>query len=146
MSDINNFLMGGGVGGFKFDAIGATVKGEIVSADLQQQRDIKTGEPLTWDSGEPRMQVKIVIATDARDSDEDNGHRAIYVKGQMQQAVREAVRSAGATALEVGGTLAVRYDGDGEPTKRGFNAPKLYKAKYEAPVAKPAAVNVADLF
>lgn len=147
MTDPNEFLLSSGVPSFKFDTIGATAKGEIVSLEMQQQRDFTTQAPLEWDDGRPKMQLRIILATEARDNDDDNGHRAIYVKGNMQQAVRDAVKAAGASKIEVGGTLAVRYASDGEPPKRGLNAPKEYKAKYESPApSSTSAVDTDDLF
>lgn len=146
ITDPNDFLMASGVTSFKFDPIGTTIKGPIVSLDLHQQKDFTSGALLTWEDGRPKMQLRVVLATDARDNDEDDGHRAIYVKGQLQQAVRDAVKAAGAAKIEVGGTLAVRYDSDGEPPKRGLNAPKIYKAKYEAPAAQTTAVDPEDIF
>jgi hypothetical protein len=94
------------------------------------------------------MQLRIVLATELRDAEitDDKGHRAIYVKGLMQQAVRDAVKLAGAAKIEVGGTLAVRYNSDGEPPKKGLNAPKEYKAKYEPPAPGTTAVDADDLF
>jgi hypothetical protein len=50
----------------------------------------------------------------------------------MVKARREAAQAAGATTM-VGCQLAVKYTGEGEK-KKGFNAPKLYKAKVELPV------------
>lgn len=145
-TDPNQFLLSSGVPSFKFEKHGDTAKGPVVSLDMQQQKDFTTQAPMVWDDGRPRMQLRIVLATDARDNDEDNGQRAIYVKGNMQAAVRDAIKSAGAAKIEVGGTLAVRYSGDGEPPKRGLNAPKEYKAKYEPPTAQTTAVDPDDLF
>jgi hypothetical protein len=147
MTDVNSFLLSTGVPSFKFTEKGALAKGHIVSLDMQQQRSIDDGAPLFWDDAktQPKMQLRIVLATDARDSDNDNGHRAIYVKGQMQQAVRDSIKKAGADKIEEGGLLAVKYVADGEPPKRGMNAPKEYVAQYEAPSITPAAVAVDDL-
>lgn len=144
ITDPNDFLLGTGIPSYKFDSHGDTAKGPIISLDMQQQRDFNTGLGLTWDNGDPKMQLRVVLATDERDGDNDNGHRAIYVKGQMQQAVRDAIKKAGAQKIEVGGTLAVRYDSDGDPPRKGLNAPKQYVAKYEPPA--PAAVDADDLF
>lgn len=146
MTDPNDFLLSSGIPSFKFDTIGATAKGPILSLDMQQQRDFNTGLGMTWDNGDPKQQLRIVLETDLRDNDQDNGQRAIYVKGQMQQAVRDAIKTAGAQKIEVGGTLAVRYDSDGEPPKKGLNAPKQYRAKYEPPTPGTNAVDADDLF
>lgn len=147
MTDANQFLMSSGTKSFKFDAIGATCKGAIESLDLQQQRSIDDGAPLFWDDAktQPKMQLKIVLVTEERDSDEDDGRRAVYAKGEMQKAIRDAIKNAGADKIEEAGTLAVQYYADGEPPKRGMNAPKLYKAQYKTPSVTPAAVAVDDL-
>lgn len=144
ITDPNDFLLGTGVPSFKFEKHGDKAEGPIVSLDMQQQRDFTSGLGLSWDNGDPKMQLRVVLATDQRTDDNDNGHRVIYVKGQMQQAVRDAIKKAGAQKIEVGGILAVRYDSDGEPPKKGLNAPKQYAAKYEPPA--PAAVDADDLF
>lgn len=138
--DANEFLMGGGVKSAKFEAVGTVVKGTIVAKpELQQQRDIKDGKPLTWDNGDPKMQVKIVLQTEQRDDADDDGRRSLYVKANMLKAVQDAVKKAGAKGLEVGGVLGVKYVKDGEKKNKGFNAPKLYAAKYEAPDPMAAA-------
>jgi hypothetical protein len=129
----NDWLMGGGVASAKFPTPGTTVGGEIVRPPtLMQQRDISTGKPKTWENGDPMMQLAVQVSTGQIDPavPNDDGVRAIYVKGQMQQAVREAIRQAGAPGLEVGGRLAVTYVRDGEPPQRGMNAPKEYTAQY----------------
>ena len=63
----------------------------------------------------------------------------------MTSAIATAVRAAGATALEVGGELAVAWTGEG-PTKPGMNPAKLYTAAYRPPERQPASVDVNDLF
>lgn len=134
----NEFLLGGGIASAKFPVIGTTVTGTIaMQPEVQQQRDIKNNEPKTWSDGRPMQQLKVVLDTDLRDPEdpEDDGKRALYVKSNLQKAVRDAVRASGAKGLEVGGKLTVTYTGDGEVTQRGFNAPKLYSAVYEAPGA-----------
>lgn len=144
--DAAQFLMGSGVKSFKFAPVGATVKGTVKSLDMQQQRDIKDGKPKFWDDGKPMRQLRVVLATDLRDEDDrdDTGERAIYVKGNMQQAVRDAIKEAGADTIAVGGTLTVKYVKDGEVSKSGFNPPKEYKAKYVPPAAT-SSVSTEDL-
>ena len=88
------------------------------------------------------MQLRVVLTTDERDPEdpEDSGERAVYVRGNMQRAVAQAVRQAGARGLAVGGKLLIKYSGDGKATRRGLNAPKLYEAKYRPPAAEPTPV------
>jgi hypothetical protein len=129
----NDFLMGGGVASAKFTNIGDSVTGVICrQPEVQQQTDITTGEPKYWPDGKPRQQLQVQLQTDKRDPEitNDNGVRAIYIKANMQKAVKEAVLRSGAKGLEVGGTLTVTYTGDGTPSQRGMNAPKLYSASY----------------
>ena len=126
-----------GVPSFKFATIGDTVKGLVVAAEKRQQTDLD-GNPKTWDNGDPQWQLVITLATDLRDSDidDDNGHRRIFAKGDLLKAIKSALGDNKVT-LEVGTELAVKYIGDGEPTKKGYHPPKLFKATAKA--AKPVA-------
>jgi len=149
--DANSFLMGGGgAPTAKFPTPGTVVGGRITEQPtVEQQRDIQTGEKKFWADGNPMMQLVVTVQTDQRDPsiEDDDGRRRIFVKGQMKNAVADAVRAAGAKGLEVGGTLHVRYTHDGTPKQRGFSAPKQYAAKYipaaqselAAPAPAPAA-------
>lgn len=140
MTTETDFLMGGGGASAKFENIGDTVTGTIVSTAVRQQTDMATGAPLVWDNGDPRMQLVVSLQTDIRDDTDDDGVRAIYVKGSkapgsksLHDAVRAAVQDAHAKGLEPGGTLTVSYIGT-EPAKtRGFNDRKLWAARYTAP-------------
>lgn len=135
-----SFLLGGGAKSAKFPSIGTVVGGVITDEPtLQQQKDINTGALKTWDDGNPMMQLVVKVQTDEREDGEDDGVRAIYIKGQMKQAVAEAVKKAGAKGLAIGGTLKVAYTGDGEPSKKGFTAPKQYQAQYVAPASNASA-------
>lgn len=128
--NVNEFLAGGGAASAKFETKGTVVKGTIIHFGMRQQSDFKSGKLLFWDDGNPRMQVVITLQTDERDDDEDDGRRSLYVKGNMLAALRKAL---GKNELQTGGTLAVKYTGDGEK-KGNLNAPKLYACRYEAPV------------
>jgi hypothetical protein len=133
LQDANDYLMSGGVKSAKFEKPGAKISGVIArKPELQNQRDFDKGTPLIWDDGQPRQQIKVVLLTDQTDDDDDNGERALYLKGGLLKAVRAAISAAKAKGLETGGKLAVKYTADGE--KKGkLNPPKLYVAKYEAP-------------
>lgn len=134
--DANDWLMAGGVRSAKFTSVGDYVKGYIMRPpDMQQVRDLNTKAPKFWDDGKPQMQMRITLMTDERDPEDvdDDGQRALYVKGVMQRALADAVRAAKAPGLQVGGKLMVTYTGDGKPSGKGMNAPKLYECKYRAP-------------
>ena len=143
-STVDEFLAGGGVPSAKFPDPGTTVKGVVEAAVVTDQTDLD-GNVRTWSDGNPRKQVVITLATDERDPEiaDDDGRRKLYVKGQMTVALREALKSAGVKGLEVGGMLAVQYEKDGEPSKPGFNPPKIYKAQFKP--APKSAVSVDDL-
>ncbi|MFD6094556.1 hypothetical protein ACFWGN_20790 [Oerskovia sp. NPDC060338] len=139
----DEFLLGGSSGKSAFgknDPIGTTITGTIVSTEVRQQTDIATGELLTWDNGDPRMQLVVALQTDERISEDDEGVRAVYVKGSkafgsksLHDAVRAAVQDAGAKGIEPGGALTVSLIGT-EPSKtRGFSDRKLWGAQYAAP-------------
>lgn len=153
MSDATAFLMGGAPSAsFKDQPIGYTISGTITEPpEVSQQTDYDDGTPLFWADGKPKLQLRVLLATQLRDPADptDEGERALYIKGQMQQAVKAAVKAAGASAvgLEVGGTLSVTYASDGEQHDKKKNKPKIYKAAYVKPnlldqVAPPAAAQV----
>lgn len=146
-TDPNSFLMQTSVKSFKFAAFGDVAKGTITALDMQQQRDMD-GNQKWWDEAKTQamMQLRVVLQTGLAEDADDDGLRAVYVKGQMQQAVREAIKAAATSKIEVGGTLAVQYVSDGEPPKKGLNPPKQYRAKYEPPTATTTAVDADDLF
>lgn len=149
--DANSFLMGGGgAPTAKFPTPGTTVGGRITEPpQVEQQRDIQTGEKKFWSDGNPMMQLVVTVQTDQRDPsiEDDDGRRRIFVKGVMKNVVADAVRATGARGLEVGGQLHVTYTHDGTPKQRGFSAPKQYAARYvpaaqselAAPAPAPAA-------
>jgi hypothetical protein len=148
MTTVDDFLASGGVPTAKFPDIGDAHKGVILSMEKRQARDIDNN-PKTWDDGSPVMQWVIDLATDERDPaiTDDDGTRRLYVKGgkavgtkggkSLEEAIRDATRKLAETGYKgtlVGCELAVRYLEDGEPSKRGFSGPKLYKAQLTAPL------------
>jgi hypothetical protein len=155
MSDVNDFLFGGGGKAAKFEAIGDTVSGTITDVKVSQQTSMDDNTPLTWPDGSPRMQLVISLQTDERtDGEDDDGVRKLYAKGgkyevaegtgtSMKDAIADAVKKAGAKSIDEGGKLTVGHTGMGKKTNRGFSAPKLYRAQYEAP---KASVDANDLW
>lgn len=152
MTDHNDFLFQAGGKSFKFENLGDTVKGEVISAEVRQQTSMD-GELLTWQDGSPRKQLVIGLQTDERDNDDDDGVRMIYAKGgkydigkgegqSMRDAIAAAVKVEGESRLEVGDELAVSYTGSSVP-KRGYSPAKLYIAAFRKAKAGVAAT---DLF
>lgn len=139
--DANDILLAGGAPTAKFPTIGTTVKGVVESLEVTQQTDIN-GTLLFWPNGKEKMQVVVTLKTDESDPaiDEDDGSRRLFVKGYMQNAVRDALKAAN-SRLEVGGTLAVKFDHEVPPTKPGHSATKMYVAQYKPGVASQGAVD-----
>lgn len=132
-TDVNDFLMGAGGRSASFKDIKAMVWGEVIHSEVRQQTDFDSGEPMFWSDGKPRLQLVISLQTEEREDEEDDGVRKVYAKGNMLKAIRTAISKAGARGIENGGKLVVQYVGDGPKPARGF-PPKIYGAKYEAPV------------
>jgi hypothetical protein len=157
MSDANSFLFGGGGKAAKFEEVGDQVTGTVVSYDVVQQTAMETNEPLTWADGKPRMQMIIDVQTDLGDGDEDDGIRRVYAKGgnyevaegsgtSLKDAIRDAVKKAGEKEFATGATLTVAFTGMGKKTNRGFSAPKLFRARYEAPKQSMPLADLEDPF
>jgi hypothetical protein len=133
--DPNDLLMGSGIPAAVFPNRGDIVKGTIARITATQQTDFQTKAPLFYEDGNPRMQIVVTLRTDLRDPEitHDDGQRKLYVKGQMQQAIRAAVIAAEAEGLEDGGTLAVQWADEKAPERRGNNPQKIYVAQYRPP-------------
>lgn len=138
----NDFLLGGGGKSAAFENVGDTITGTVVSTEVRQQTDFKTGVPETWDNGDPKLQLVVALQTTERDpaDPDDDGVRNVYVKGSkkggsrsLHDAVRTAVQTAGAKGLEPGGTLTVTFVDEEPPQNRGLSPRKLWSATYAAP-------------
>lgn len=153
--DALDLLQGGGASA-KFPTVGTVHKGTILSMDKRQARDFETKVLKVWDNGDPMWELVVRIQTGERDLDieDDDGVRTLYAGGNMLKALRDAFQKAKVKPA-IGGTLAVKYTGDGEAKRRGLNPPKLYAAQYAPPVggmdlldepapAKPSASDLID--
>lgn len=143
LASLGSLIQGGGAKAFFTgdSQPGAMVEGEIVSLDVSQMRDFQTKMPATWQDGQPKQQIHIVLQTSLPPVDQDDdGRRSIWIKGWGVQlkALREACRQAGVKTPSKGDVFAARYTGLGE---RG-NAPqppKMYE--YRIIPASQAAVS-----
>ena len=133
--DANQLIMGTGARSAAFKDHGDRVWGTIMSAVVKQQTDFTTQKPKFYDDGDPMLHVIITLLTDLSEDDEDDGMRAVYAKGQMLKAIRNAVSKAGAKGIAEGGRLVVQYTGDAEPKQKGMSGAKQYFAKYEPPTS-----------
>lgn len=140
MMDANQLLMGSGIKSIKWrdHQIGHTVIGTICEPPkVEQMKKYQSDELDFWPSGDPKMQIVVVLQTELRDDDEDDGRRRLYIEPRMMACVRDAVKAAGAKGLEVGGRLAIRWisgTGQGEGNARQF------VAEYAAPMVDPGSL------
>jgi hypothetical protein len=133
--------------------VGGGVIGEILSMTKQQQTKYQSNPPqplFKKDGVTPLMELKIILQTELRDwnkvarvpkdsdgnllaASEDDGRRAIYVRGWMTGAIGDAVEAATGkkAAPKIGGRLGVKLT-ELVPTTEGNPYPK-YEAVYEAP-------------
>lgn len=117
--DPNQILMGGGgAPAWKFEDPGTTRTGTIASPPVaRQEREYDKDNPgggalKFFPSGDPIMGIVVEVQTTERDPSnaDDKGLRTFYVEGRyIKEAVRNAVRAAGASGLEVGGQLTVTF-------------------------------------
>lgn len=133
--DLDALFTGGGAPAASFKKIGDSITGVITNAEARQQTDFDSGEPLTWDNGDPRMEIILTLSTTLRDPEveDDEGERRVFCRGQMLTAMRQAVKKAKDRKPRIGGRITVKYTEDGEAKKKGFNAPKLFTVTYEPP-------------
>lgn len=140
MSLIKDLLAnaGGTTAAFTRDTpAGYAVQGVITSADVRQTTDFDTGKPEFWDDGTEKQQLVIVIQTDQRNSADDDGKRAIYIKwwGDQRLNLIKAVEKAQDDDVRVGGQFWAKYVG----TKPNEKNPRLNDIKvYEYAYQKPA--------
>lgn len=155
----DDFLFGTKIPSAKFPTPGTVVRGTIEGTPEMQQQTNMDGELQFWDDGKPRMQMVAVLQCEIaenpadfedglveRDSelgDEDEGQRRLYVKGELQKAMKLAIRKA---------KLSSVADLDGmEIVVTHTNSKKIGKAKYptkfyEVELSKGTSKEVADAF
>lgn len=145
VDDFLNESSGSSYPGVAFPQIGAEVKGLIVSEPRLVDVTNDDGEV------EQKMIVEIETIVDTWIGKKNNYTQvngevvALWVKkGWMRSAIRDAVADSGAGRIQKGGTLHVKHTEEGVAKKSTFNPPKLFKAKYVAPVANTG-VDLDDL-
>jgi hypothetical protein len=147
------FASTGGSGDFlsasaAFKNVGDVIKGTIVEEPvLIEQTVFKSNEVKKDKNGNVLKQLVVVLQTEhrnwdaalkpAKDADgnprpasDDIGHRALFVKFKLRDAIADALKEAGAKGLEVGGELAVAFTGTED--FNGFDV-KNFKAQYKKP-------------
>lgn len=128
----------GGAPSVSFLNLGDEIIGQVLKLEMVQQREFGTKKLLYWDDGNPRMQACITLRAEqftAKDEDDD-GTRRLFVKGQMREALKEAISKSGQRGDITGGRLWVKFVGHGESKSNPANPPKKYQAKYAPPSAE----------
>ena len=147
------FAGGGGASGvpsFKFAQYNDAITGTILSTAVQQSVKFGTTQPDFYEDGRPKLQLQVIIQTELRNWEkvsvvptneggqmkpvhEDDGRRAVYLKGAMMYAVGDAVTAATGerAAPAVGGKLHIVYTHE-SPSNKG-NPRKEYSANYQPP-------------
>lgn len=106
-----------------FRDVGDRAEGTITNTRKLEDRDMD-GELRTWPNGDPKH-VWVF------DLDTAEGAVAVWVRGNMVTAIKEAAAKAKVSSM-IGAKLTIEHHALGEPAKKGYNAPKLYRAKMEA--------------
>jgi len=143
----NDALMGGGAShpSVQFVNPGDGVQGAVViSFESRQERAYADPRPdgtqvpynerrlLFFPSGDPIYGVVVTVQTSLRTTPEDDGVRALFVEGKGKKAtLRDAIKAAGATGLEVGGVIDFMFTHSENPADP--KARKHYAARYARP-------------
>ncbi len=156
-----DFLMQGGGVSAQFPKIGHSYTGTIIQiGQARVQTDPKDNSVKTFADGSPRYQVPITLATDARgkfdedgnpeDVPDDDGVRTLWVKADMQRAIRDAVLKAGKEAgtanlkPEPGGLLTVTRGKNFPKKQAGMKPQHSYTAEYVPAAQNQAATALMD--
>lgn len=149
----NDALMGGGGPshpGVQFQQPGDGVRGAVVLAfESRQERAFVLPRadgttvpwheraPLFFPSGAPIYGVVVTVQTTDRLGPEDDGKRTLFIEGKgKKQTLRDAIRKAGASGLEVGAVIDFVFERSENPNDP--KARKHYSARY-VPAAQAGA-------
>lgn len=116
----------------KNDEPGTTVAGLVISQELTAQKDPKTGKPKLR-GGKTIPQLEVIILTQEKTDPDDDGARKLFVRGNLQKAIKKAILAAGDDDLRNGSRVTAQFTGTGTAFSADYAPPKLYRAKYEPP-------------
>lgn len=153
LSDIEGGSKAWGGEGF---GVGDKISGTITSVSRKQQTSFQDNSPEFWDNGDPKMLTVVEIQTDLSEDDNDDGVRALWLKGGKnyepaegsgqsgEVALAKAVRDAKSDKIEVGAKLDAAITGMAKKTSRGTQPAKLWTMRYRPPVESVAASELFD--
>lgn len=127
-------MLQGGAKGYKFEKPGDSVTGIVTDVMVRQATEYGTGKPQTFDNGDPREQVVVILKAEGvtPDDEDDDLHRAVYIKGWglQRRALIEAVRQAKAKRVEVGDRFTATLTRM-EPSKQGGFPAKVFEYRIQ---------------
>src|SRR5580765_1661624 len=128
MTDDLDRMLSGGAKSAKFEHPGDTVTGIVDEVMVRQATEYGTGKPQTFDNGDPREQIVVIIRVDNHipEDENDDGFRAVYIKGwgQQRRAFIQAVRDAAKPAP--GDRFTATFT-KSEPSKTGGFPAKVFE-------------------
>lgn len=154
-------FLGGAATAAKWPVIGYVVEGTVVDWRMNHQTDYETSEPLYWVAkrmvkrsavtepadllnpvmqlimniqGEPTFETWEGLNNTRKALPDDDGARAVYIKGALQNAFKTALRTAQAK-LEAGAYVRIERIADGVQADRKKQAPHNYSVLW-TPAAK----------
>ena len=119
---------------FKFTEVGDTVSGVIRNVTKLEDR-APDGTAKTWSNGDPMH----VFVFDLDTTNTGSADVAVWARGNLVKVLREAFTTAGLKPSD-NPKVTIKFSELGEPTRKGYHPPKLFKAK-----AEPAPQPVADM-
>ena len=138
MNDIDDFTSGGtSLPAIKFAEVGDTVSGQILDGRKLEDRT-PDGTIKTWSNGDPMHVFVFDLDTDG----DGSADHSLWVRGNLVKVLRQALADADLRPSDCP-KITVKFTEYGEPTRKGYSAPKLFKAKAEK-MAKPTVANLDD--
>ena len=137
-NDVAGFFGATSGKGISFPNAGDSVTGIITAIHPPEQQTDPATQSLSFDkNGRPKMQVRIDLLTELRDSgiEHDDGSRTLYVRGWMKGSVGDALRKAGEKEPRIGGKLTVTFTHQEAPSAPGLSGVKKFDAVYEPPLS-----------
>jgi hypothetical protein len=126
-------MLSGGAKSAKFEQPGDSIAGIVDEVAVRQATEYGTGKPLTFDNGDPREQIVVIVKVDNHipEDENDDGFRAIYIKGwgQQRRAFIQAVRDGGKPRQGDRFTATLTAY---EPSKGGGFPAKVYEYRVQA--------------
>lgn len=91
-----------------------------------QEQDYDSKEPKFWPSGQPVMAVSVVLDTEYREDEDDDGKRILRLRQNGKAALKVEMDRLGIKRFGVGTALTIHFAGYGT-SKSGGRKPKLFK-------------------